>query len=63
MNKESLIDLSPNAIHSRQAREGIAKLPSTGGPVAQRLVQGTHNPFDQTGLRKKGCGHMELERK
>ena len=34
-----------------------------GGPVAQRLVQGTHNPFDQTGLRKKGCGHMELERK
>jgi hypothetical protein len=46
-----------------RAGEGIAKLPSTGGPVAQRLVQGTHNPFDQTGQRKKGCGHMELERK
>ena len=26
------------------------------------LVLSSHNPFNQTGRRKKGCGLMELER-
>jgi len=53
LNNDPMIDRSTHPIDSRQAREGIAKLSSTGGPVAQRLVQGTHKPFVRLGIIEK----------